>query len=474
MADTEYIINDQYLYAREEGPDNAQIAILLHGWSSSWYALSTLLPNLSKRFKCIAVDLPGYGRSPALRERTTIMGYVNMLVGLIRQVTAKPVVLIGHSMGGMISLTLAQRYPMLVERMVLICPTISGRLSSRINWLVSPITMLERFSITGKLTSALDPHLLSVTDWVMRPVSFAERSGISEKDYKQLRSDARRPGQGRVRADCFWAMRRNNLTGSLGQIEAPSLILWGAEDNTVPLRDTGVVVDEYPHADLRIIPKAGHWPQFETPEITQRYIASYLGLPVVIGMPDDINSPAAAVTAAARFLAHSDVGNGLNLAQRTRLASQCHIRSYPSNELIAKAQEPGSELFIVQEGSAEVWSDPVVMTQTMGTSFEGTQRLANLLPGQITGELALLDGGRRSAYVRAGPEGATVLTLERERLVALCNDDPTLGNQLIWNIATTLALRLRLTNWHLHMATQKLETLQNSSEEKRVSEGKAA
>lgn len=452
-----YSINGQRLYAREEGPPNAQIALLIHGWSSSWYALSTLLPLLSKRFSCIAVDLPGYGNSPALRERTTIRAYVDLLAQLIREVTDQPVVLIGHSMGGMIGLTLAMRYPMLVDRMVLICPTISGRLSARINWLVSPITFLERFSLTGKITSVLEPHLLNVTDWMMRPVSFAERSGISEQDYKRLRADARRPGQGRVRADCFQAMRQNNLAGKLRELEAPSLILWGAEDNTVPLRDTGIVVDEYAHADLRIIPKAGHWPQFETPEITQRYVASYLGLPVISNRYSDVDSPAEAVSAAAQFLAHSDVGNGLNLAQRTRLASQCHIRSYPPDTLIARAQESGSELFIVQEGTAEVWSDPVIMSQAIGSTSDGSQRLANVLPGQITGELALLDGGRRSAYIRSGPEGATVLTLQRERLVALCNDDPTLGNQLIWNIATTLALRLRLTNWHLHLANQKIE-----------------
>ncbi len=453
-----YLIHGQRLYAREEGPTNAQVALLIHGWSSSWFALSPFLPLLSRRFSCIAVDLPGYGHSPALSKPPTIEGYADLLAGLIREVTDRPVVLVGHSMGGMISLTMALRHPILVERMVLLCPTISGRLSTHINTMVKPITMLERFSITNKLTAMLEPHLLNVTDWVMKPASFAERSAISEQDYKRLRADARRPGQGKVRAECFWAMRAGDLSGTLGQIEAPALILWGAEDNTVPLRDTGLVVDEYPHADLRIIPKAGHWPQFETPDITRRYITSYLGLPLTTGARDRVDSPAAAVSAAAQFFAHSDVGNGLNLAQRTRLASQCHIRSYQPNEIIARAHEPGTELFIVQEGTAEVWSDPAVMNETMGTSsFEGTQRLANLLPGQISGELSLLDGGRRSAYVRAGPDGATVLTLERDRLVALCNDDPTLGNRLIWNIATTLALRLRLTNWHLHMATRKLE-----------------
>ncbi len=445
-----YTIKDQRIYVREEGSPNTQVALLIHGWSSSWYALSPLLPYLNKRFYCMSVDLPGYGKSPAPPKRITIPYYADLLAELLREVTDRPAVLIGHSMGGMISLAIALRHPVLVERMVLLNPTISGHLSARINWVISPITFLERFSLANWLIARLEPNLLNVTDWLMRPVSFAERTEITEQDYKRLRADARRPGQGRVRAECYWAMRDHDLRGKLDQVETPSLVLWGAEDNTVPLRDAGVVADEFRNADLRIIPKAGHWPQFETPQITRRYVASYLGLPLVTTRPEDANTNTAMVSKAAQFLAHSDVGNGLNLAQRSRLAAQCLIQKYEPYATIARIEDPSTDLYIVQEGTVEVWSDPSTMSH-----LSERRLLATLLPGQITGELALLDGGRRSADLRAGEEGATVMKLYRDRIVALCEDDPPLGTRLIWNIATALALRLRLTNWQLQMALQK-------------------
>jgi hypothetical protein len=122
----------------------------------------------------------------------------------------------------------------------------------------------------------------------MRPVSCADRTGITELDYARLRKDARHPGQGRVRAECFTAMRENDLSESLGQIETPTLIIWGAEDNTVPLSDAGVVADEWPPAELRILPKAGHWPHFESPAATRRLVASYLGLPL---LSDALHTP---------------------------------------------------------------------------------------------------------------------------------------------------------------------------------------
>ncbi|HUM69485.1 MAG TPA: alpha/beta hydrolase, partial [Chloroflexota bacterium] len=267
-AEGTFNVNGQDIHFVEAGKRGRQIALLLHGWSSSWYALSPILALLAQRFHCIAIDLPGYGDSPPLPEETTIPKYVDLLADLIEQISDSPVVLVGHSMGGMISVSLSLKYPILVERMVLLCPTISGHLSTSINMFISPITMMERFGLGSWLVSAVEHTFVGLTDRLMRPVSFAERTGISEADYEQLRQDARQSHQGRVRFECFYAMRNSDLRGQLSQVDTPALIIWGAEDNTVPLRDAGIVADEWPQADLRIFPKAGHWPQFETPDAT--------------------------------------------------------------------------------------------------------------------------------------------------------------------------------------------------------------
>jgi pimeloyl-ACP methyl ester carboxylesterase/CheY-like chemotaxis protein len=274
-----YLVDGQELVVREQG--RGRLLLLIHGWSSSWFALSPLLPHLSERYRCVAVDLPGFGESPPLDGRASIVAYADLLAGLIRQLSPEvPAVLVGHSMGGMTSITLGLRHPKLVERMVLLCPTISGKLSYWINWFISPITMLERSKLMGGLVARLEPSMLSVTDRLMRPASFAERTGIREADYHRLRDDARRPGQGRVRAECYGAMQENDLRGKLGALSIPALVIWGMEDNTVPLRDASVVADEWPDAELIVLPKAGHWPHFETPDVTRRHIRSFLSKPI--------------------------------------------------------------------------------------------------------------------------------------------------------------------------------------------------
>ena len=160
----QFTIDGMRIYGREEGPRNAQLALMIHGWSSSWYAMSPLLPLMARRFRCLAVDLPGYGNSPRLEGRTTIPRYADLLSKLISELSDGPVVLVGHSMGGMISLTIAIRRPELVERMVLLAPTISGKLSAFIDMFVSPITMIERFPATNAALTALDPQTLQPTD----------------------------------------------------------------------------------------------------------------------------------------------------------------------------------------------------------------------------------------------------------------------------------------------------------------------
>lgn len=438
------IVNGQQVHLVEQGRPHRQIALLIHGWSSSCYAMSPLMGILAQRFRVIAIDLPGYGESPPFPLRTTIPAYVDLLADLIVDLTQEPVVLVGHSMGGMISLTLALRYPALIERMVLLSPTISGRLSSYINMVVSPITLMERFGLGSLIVSAFERSVVGVTDRMMRPASFAERSGITSEEHKRLQADVRRPGQGRVRAECFFAMRANNLSGKLDNVQVPALVLWGAEDNTVPLRDAGIVADEWPQADLRILPKAGHWPHFEQADATRRQVAAYLGLP---RFSDDLNvaiedSEWARTRETAQFLAHSTLGDELNLAQRMRLAAQCRQLDLEPRKVLVRTDEVGDELFIVQSGTIEVWSP----SGHPGEPGQGAQLLATFGPGKMVGEFALLDQGRRTADLIAGLDGAVVLGLTQSRLLALCEDDAVLGSRLLWNFAVAVGRRARLIN----------------------------
>ena len=193
-----YVIDQQELHIRDDTRHrNAPIALLIHGWSSSWFTWTPLLPVLSTRYACMAVDLPGYGRSPAPKYPPSIVSYADLMARLIEKISDRPVVVLGHSMGGQISITLALRHPHLVERLVLLNPVISGRLSTFIKLFIAPHILLERYAWGGKFLSYLEKTPLNYAEQLMKPILFAERAIISRQDYERIRSDARRPRSGR-------------------------------------------------------------------------------------------------------------------------------------------------------------------------------------------------------------------------------------------------------------------------------------
>ena len=86
------------------------------------------------------------------------------------------------------------------------------------------------------------------------------------------------------------------------------------------------------YAGMRILPKAGHWPHFESPEPTRRMVAAYLGLPL---LSSALHTPLGddelkRIEEIAAFLAHSNIGNNMSRAQRTRLAGQLRQISLPA------------------------------------------------------------------------------------------------------------------------------------------------
>ncbi|MBC8076798.1 MAG: cyclic nucleotide-binding domain-containing protein [Chloroflexales bacterium] len=223
----------------------------------------------------------------------------------------------------------------------------------------------------------------------------------------------------------------------------------------MPLRDAGSVAAEWPKADLRLIPNAGHWPQFEQFDITLRHISAFLGLPTLSGLPDDVDGSTDAETLSeiAKSIAGSELGYELSEAQRARLAGQFHVRNVRPGDAIASQNTRGDELYIVQQGNVEVWSS----ASPEGATSASARRLATISAGQVVGEMALLDDQPRSADLRAGQQGATLLVLKRQRFDGLCEEDPPLGQHVLRNMARALALRVRHQNWQIQLAERRSE-----------------
>lgn len=126
--------------------------------------------------------------------------------------------------------------------------------------------------------------------------------------------------------------------------------------------------------------------------------------------------------------------DGLSDGDLEQVASLCQEREIERGELLVKEGDSGDELFIITNGFVEVL-------------LETPRRVVvNLGKGQITGEMALVDGGPRSATLRAISEPTIVQVIHRSDFDELCDNNTRLGYIVFRNLAADLSFKLRHRN----------------------------
>src|SRR5262245_58564752 len=99
---------------------SGQPIVLLHGWGGEIASFGPIPAILAERFDVIALDLPGFGKTPLPDRPWGTDDYADLVVDCLRQLDLGPVTLIGHSFGGKTSIVVAAQHPEHVRRLVLV------------------------------------------------------------------------------------------------------------------------------------------------------------------------------------------------------------------------------------------------------------------------------------------------------------------------------------------------------------------
>ncbi len=130
--------------------------------------------------------------------------------------------------------------------------------------------------------------------------------------------------------------------------------------------------------------------------------------------------------------------SGLADEQLARIAGLVREEIHNQGDVIVREKEPSDELYIIQEGTAQV---------ILGSpSKEGPTPIVQLGRGQIFGEVALVDRGLRSATVTAATDGTVLYAVSRDDFIKLCDEDTRIGYIVMGNIAADLSFKLRHYN----------------------------
>jgi len=219
--------------------------LFIHGAGGDHTIWGEQLRELAQDFSVVALDLNGHGRSPA-REGDGFQTYTEDVLAVLNAL-AMPMVIVGHSMGGAIALTVALQRPKNLVGLGLVGT--GARLKVHPQILELCQTDFER---------AID----FIVQW-----AFADQSPRELRE--RARQQMRRNGADALFRD-FSGCNTFDVMARLSEITLPTLILCGRDDKLTPVKYSEYLQQNIPNAQLKIIEGAGHMVMLEQPQaITQ-------------------------------------------------------------------------------------------------------------------------------------------------------------------------------------------------------------
>src|SRR5258706_1746053 len=266
------------MVVHEAGRGNAREIMLVHGiGEEAARDFRDHIAWLRKSFHVVAVDLPGFGASDKANVLYSPANYALVLKHVAGRFLRGPFVLVGHSMGAVVSLRYAAAYPDDVLRLAVVDAPGVLHSSSTTN------QFLAHFGLEF-VPPAADPAdwLVDLARKLLAPLQQLHLDPQIILSSAQLRQKLLGADPAKIAG---LAVASENLQQELPKVRAETLVVWGARDTLAPLRTGKVLALKLPRAQLAVIERAGHEPMLEAPERFRAVLEPFLerGLPPAPG-----------------------------------------------------------------------------------------------------------------------------------------------------------------------------------------------
>jgi 3-oxoadipate enol-lactonase len=248
------------LHHELSGPPEAPVVVLSHALGATLAVWDDQEPELAARYRVLRYDLRGHGASPVPEGPSTLADLAGDLVALLDGRGIERASIVGVSLGGMISLWLAAHRPERVERLVAACT--SAQLGPPEVW--RERADLVRAEGTGAVADAV----------VGRWFTPAFAAGQPERVRAFRDGIAATPAAGY--ASCCHAVETMDLRDDLARIEAPTLVIAGADDPSTPPEHGRTIADRIRGANLLVLGHAAHLANVEQPAAFNRALLAHL------------------------------------------------------------------------------------------------------------------------------------------------------------------------------------------------------
>ena len=257
------------------GQRDAPPLLLIHGLGATKASWLTIVPELARYHRVIAVDLPGFGASSKPNARYSASWFADQMLRMLDELGYASAAVAGNSMGGRISMEMALRAPHRIESIVCLSP--AAAFSRRPALALARLARPELGILVGRLPrSQVKDGLKSL---------FAKPSRLEDSWYEAAIDDFLSTWKSpRARVAFFRSLRNiyldepmgeNGLWTRLSEMETPSLYVYGKRDVLITHHFSKKVARHVPHAKVAVWHDCGHVPQIEFPERTVKTMTDF-------------------------------------------------------------------------------------------------------------------------------------------------------------------------------------------------------
>lgn len=229
----------------EYGIKKKETIVFLHGWGQNIEMMEPLAKPFQNDYHVIIFDLPGFGKSEEPPHAWTLQEYVEMIHAYLEEKKIEKPNLVGHSFGGKISLLYASMYP--TKNLVLLASPYKVRRKK-------PSLSVRILKQTKKL-----PGLKKVSEYL--------KSKMGSTDYKNATP---------IMRDVLVKHVNTDLTQDAKKITCPTIMIWGTDDQAVPLSDAYELEKIIQNSAVIVYEKKTHYAYLENLNQTVRIIKSLI------------------------------------------------------------------------------------------------------------------------------------------------------------------------------------------------------
>jgi len=249
------------IYWDEEGSGAPLLLIMGLGWSA--HAWHRSRPILSEKYRTIALDNRGVGRSEAPAGPYSIAQMASDAAAVLNAARVNTAHIFGVSMGGMIAQEFALQYPHKVRSLILGCTAAGGPQAVRAEQDVLQVLM-TRGQDPDTFAKAIRPFIY---DAGTLPERIEEDTALRRKWYPS----------GEAYFAQLQAIMAWEAYSRIAQISAPTLVIHGENDKLVPPENGRLITARIPGAKLVIVPSASHIFTTDQPDLAHAAILDFLG-----------------------------------------------------------------------------------------------------------------------------------------------------------------------------------------------------